>query len=62
MKLKRVLWMTLGVFAISAMLYFVLLEMLWNHLQTRRLVKKLAKSSKPKDQLIRLLVYKIFGM
>ena len=62
MRLKRVFWMTLGVFTISAMLYFILLEMLWNHLQARRLVKKLAKSKKPKDQLIRLLVYKMFRM
>jgi len=62
MKLKRVFWIAFGIFITPAVLYFVLLEMLWNHLQARRIVKKLAKSRKPKDQLIRLLVYKIFGM
>lgn len=60
--MRQALWIAFAVFTTPAALYFALLEKLWCYLQARRLVKKLAESDKPKDQLIRLLVYKMFGM
>ncbi|RLI87748.1 MAG: hypothetical protein DRP01_01065 [Archaeoglobales archaeon] len=62
MKLKRVLWMAFGILVTPAILYLTLMRALYNHLQARRIIKRVAKSNNPKDRLIRFLVYKIFGM
>jgi len=58
MKLKHIL----GIIIFPAFLYLLLIHRLLVELKVRMKVKELAKSKRPKDRLIRLLVYKIFGM
>ena len=60
MKLKELLLLIFVLFTFPAMFYLSLLRELWKEFEARRAVKKLAKSNKPKDRLIRTLVYMIF--
>jgi len=61
-KLNELLLLLFALFTFPAMLYLTILQALYKELQARRIVKKLAKSNKSKDRLIRLLVYKMFGV